>query len=263
MQPDSSEIAASFDRRAPTYAQNEWHRRSAERLVALCPLQRGDRVLDAGTGTGFAALAAARVVGSEGRVIGVDISPGMLREAASAVKESGLTNVELHQADASNLREFRDESFRAVICATALLYIPFRRALREWRRLLAPEGLVAFSNMRAGSPRAGAIFRECAAAIGVTLADPVAPLGSSGACRTALADAGFSVETIVTEVVEFSPNDMGKVWESNFGSVAYAGVRRLAEEQLRTLKAAFLDALVREPEDALRRAEMLYVIGRR
>ena len=40
--------------------------------MELCPLQRGDRVLDAGTGTGFAALAAARVVGSEGRVLGLE-----------------------------------------------------------------------------------------------------------------------------------------------------------------------------------------------
>jgi ubiquinone/menaquinone biosynthesis C-methylase UbiE len=263
MQPDSSEVAAAFDRRAPTYARNEWHRRSAERLVALAPLRAGDRVLDAGTGTGFAAVAAAGVVGGDGRVIGVDISAGMLREAASAVRASGLTNIELLQADASSLRQFADGSFNAVVCATALLYMPFRRALREWRRLLAPGGIVAFSNMRAGSPRPAAIFRECAASFGVTLPDPTAPLGSSEACRAALGEAGFLVETIVTETVEFSPGDIRMAWESNFGSAAYGDVRRLPAEQQRTLKAAFLDALDRAPEDEVRRAKMLYVIGRR
>lgn len=262
MDRDIHRIAASFDRRAPTYARNEWHRRSAARLVELCPLQRGDRVLDAGTGTGFAALAAARVVGSEGLVVGVDISPGMLREAAAAVRQSGLANIELLERDATDLRPFADESFGAVICATALLYIPFRRALREWHRLLAPGGVVAFSNMRAGSPRPAAIFRDCAASYGVQLQDPAAPLGSTDACRAALADAGFSVEMIATETVTFSADDLRIAWESNVGSVAYTEVRGLPEEQQRALKAAFLDALDREPEDALRRAQMLYAVGR-
>ena len=263
MDRDIHRIAASFDRRAPTYARNEWHRRSAARLVELCPLQRGDRVLDAGTGTGFAALAAARVVGSEGLVVGVDISPGMLREAAAAVRQSGLANIELLERDATDLRPFADESFSAVICATALLYIPFRRALREWHRLLTPGGVVAFSNMRAGSPRAAAIFRDCAASFGVPLQDPAAPLGSTDACRAALAEAGFSVEMIATETVTFSADDLRIAWESNVGSVAYADVRGLPEEHQRALQDAFLDALDREPEDALRRAQMLYAVGRR
>lgn len=263
MHPDSSDVAASFDRRAPSYARNDWHRRSAERLVALAPLQPGDRVLDAGTGTAFAALAAARAIGSAGRVIGVDISPGMLREAAAAVTASGLTNIELLEADASDLRQFPDGSFNAVICATALLYMPFRRALREWYRLVTPGGVVAFSTMRAGSPRPAAIFRECAATFGVQLEDPTTPLGSSEACRTVLAEAGFSVETIVTERLEFSTDDLRMAWESNFGSVRYARVRELPEEDVRRLKAAFHEALDREPEDELRRAKMLYVIGRR
>jgi ubiquinone/menaquinone biosynthesis C-methylase UbiE len=74
------EIAATFDRRAPGYRDSDWHRASAERLVDLCDLKPGDRVLDAGTGTGFAALHAARKVGPGGRVVGVDISQGMLSE---------------------------------------------------------------------------------------------------------------------------------------------------------------------------------------
>lgn len=86
---DVRAIAESFDARAAAYAFSGWHRRAAERLVALCALRPGDRVLDAATGTGFAALAAARVVGPEGRVVGVDISPGMLRQARAAVAAAG------------------------------------------------------------------------------------------------------------------------------------------------------------------------------
>jgi ubiquinone/menaquinone biosynthesis C-methylase UbiE len=99
MDPDLRAIADSFDQRAPTYARSEWHRHSAERIVVLCDIQPGSLVLVACTGTAFAAVAAARAVGPEGRVVGVDISPGMLREAAAAVAASGHANVELMQAD--------------------------------------------------------------------------------------------------------------------------------------------------------------------
>lgn len=263
MGPDIHEVVESFDRRAPGYARSQWHRRSAERLVALCPLQLGDRVLDAATGTGFAALAAARAVGSAGHVLGVDISPGMLQQAKASVAESGLANVELLQADASDLPQYPAGSFDAVTCATGLLYMPFRVALREWSRLLRQGGVVAFSNMRAGSPRAAAIFRECAASFGIVLQDPTAPLGFAAACQDALETAGFSVEAIVGEPIGFSPDDVRRAWESNFGSVAYARVRGLSEPEQGAMKAAFLAALEREPEGFLARAEMLYAVGRR
>ena len=45
-------IAELFDARAARYARDDWHRRYAEQLVAITPLRPGDRVLDAGTGTG-------------------------------------------------------------------------------------------------------------------------------------------------------------------------------------------------------------------
>jgi ubiquinone/menaquinone biosynthesis C-methylase UbiE len=263
MPPDNETIAASFDARAPGYARSDWHRRSAERLVDHCALRPGDRVLDACTGTGFAALAAARVVGNTGRVYGVDISAGMLREARAAVAASGLTNVELLQADASQLPQFEGCSFDAITCATGLLYMPFREALREWRRLLRPGGVIAFSNMKAGSPRAAQIFRACAARFGLELADPTAALGSPDACRLALEEAALSAERVVEETIEFSDEDVSSAWTSNFGSAAYAAVRRLTDGDQQALKRAFEAAFERESADALKRAEMLYAVGRR
>ena len=187
----------------------------------------------------------------------------MLREAQASLDGSGLGNVELIQADASHLPQFSSSTFDAVTCATGLLYLPYARALREWHRLLTPHGIVAFSNMAAGYPRAAAIFRECAGALGIALADPTAPLGTASACRTALEETGFTVEKIVSEAIEFSDDDLRLAWESNFGSVAYAAARALPEPQQHALRSGFLAALAREPRESLRRAEMLYVVAHR
>jgi ubiquinone/menaquinone biosynthesis C-methylase UbiE len=266
MKADPRAIAASFDTRAAAYGQSEWHRRCAERLVALCPLRSGSRVLDAGTGTGFAALAAARLVGRQGLVCGVDRSAGMLREAGAALRQSGLTNVEIVEGDASSLRQYPDGVFDAVLCAAALLYMPVAAALGEWHRLLKSGGYVAYSTMQAGSPPAGRIFRDCATAVGVPLQDPSEELGSTSACRRALEDAGFHVAEIVSETIEFSPQDLTLAWESDFRSAAHREVQRLREEEQRALHDKYVAALAREERErpgALSRAGILYAIGRR
>jgi ubiquinone/menaquinone biosynthesis C-methylase UbiE len=264
MRDNLREIAEAFNARAGTYAHYGWHRCCAERLVELCQLRPGDHVLDAATGTGFAALAAARAVGTEGRVRGIDISPGMLHQARAAVQEAGLSNLELVEGDAVSLPQAA-ASFDVITCAAGLLYMPVDDALREWRRLLKKGGRVAFSTMRTGSPPGGRIFRDCASAFGASLHDPSEPLGSEPACRDALEAAGFDVIDIVSETVQFTAQDLSLAWESNSRSAGHADVRRLSAEDQRALKSAYQAALARAESDSpgsLSRADVLYALGR-
>jgi ubiquinone/menaquinone biosynthesis C-methylase UbiE len=263
---DVTEIARTFDARAGTYARDGWHRRCAERLVAMAGILPGSHVLDAGTGTGYAALAAARIVGAEGRVLGVDISLGMLRVAGAAVEGEGLQNVAFMQGDAVCLPQYADGTFDMVTCSSGLLYMPAARALREWYRLLKPGGRVAFSNMRTGSPPAARLFRDCASAFGISLRDPSEPLGSPDACRSVLERAGFHVVDVMEEPVAFSSQDMALAWESNLRAFAHAEVRRLAAGTQAELKRRYLEALSHEQAKApgaYSHADMLYAIGRR
>jgi SAM-dependent methyltransferase len=64
---------------------------------SLGPLERGERVVDVGSGGGIDSLIAARMVGPEGQVIGVDMTPAMLERARRAAVESGSTNVEFRE----------------------------------------------------------------------------------------------------------------------------------------------------------------------
>jgi ubiquinone/menaquinone biosynthesis C-methylase UbiE len=220
-------VATDFDIRATNYSRNQWHRVYAERLVAHASIAIGGRVLDAGVGTGFAAP---ERVGPGGRVIGVDLSSGMLERAQAAVEGAGLTNVELLQANACNLSQFQSASFDVVVCAAALLYMPVQRALAEWYRLLKPGGTVGFSTMRAGFPQAGQLFRDCAAEFGVSLIDPSAALGSETASRAVLSRGGFVDVRVVAGHVSLSAVDFSLAWEANMRSAAHAAVRMLSPE---------------------------------
>jgi ubiquinone/menaquinone biosynthesis C-methylase UbiE len=116
-----------------------------ERLVEKMPLARGARVLDVATGKGAVLLPAARRVGSEGQVTGIDLSGEILREAERLVGADGLTNVELREMDAEHL-EFADHAFDVVSCAFALQLFPdMEAALREMYRVCKPGGYVAMT----------------------------------------------------------------------------------------------------------------------
>jgi ubiquinone/menaquinone biosynthesis C-methylase UbiE len=263
---DLEQIAATFDLRAPIYNQNDWHRRHAERLVELCELRLGESVLDAGTGTGFAALAAARAVGHSGRVLGIDLSSRMLEQARRAGAADGPAQVEFKQGDALVVDWLPAESFDLVICVTALQYMPLVRALRSWRRLLKSGGRLAFSSMCAGSPPAAQIFRECAARFGLQLKDPSAMLGREEACVGALEAAGFTVERVLRESIEFKPIDLAVAWSSNLHSAGHEQALQMPDDAREQLRAEFereLRKAADEDSQRLSRAELLYAVGRR
>lgn len=262
--PSRRQVAADFDARAGSYSRNDWHRHCAQRLVELVPRAPGQHVLDAATGTGFAAIAAAQRVGPGGRVVGVDLSAGMLHEAISAATQLCLA-IEFMQSDAVQLPGFPAAGFDAVTCAAGLLYMPVAEALAAWRVLLKPGGFVAFSGLRAESPPAGRLFRECAAKFGLRLSDPSAALGTEEAVRSALERANYTVHAIVGESIAFSAQDLSLAWESNLRSAGHEAVKQLdatAQETLRTRYLAALAAAQRADPQGFSRAEILYAVGR-
>jgi ubiquinone/menaquinone biosynthesis C-methylase UbiE len=108
-------------------------------------LHRGERVLDVACGTGVVTRLAAEQVGPNGSVVGLDINPAMLAVARS-VPSSGAA-IEWHEASAESL-PLADGSFDVVLSSLGLQFVSDQSsALREMRRVLAPDGRLAIATV--------------------------------------------------------------------------------------------------------------------
>src|SRR6266567_4380997 len=107
---------------------------------AIAPILRGETVLDIGCGAGTDLLLAARRVGRDGHAIGIDMTEAMRDRARGSAAAAGLTNVEVHRADATAL-PLTDASVDVVISNGALNLVPEKdKAFAEILRVLRPGG---------------------------------------------------------------------------------------------------------------------------
>jgi arsenite methyltransferase len=107
---------------------------------SLGELRPGERAVDVGCGAGMDSLIAGRMVGPEGRVIGVDMTQVMLEKARAAAEEAGLGNVEFHQSYAEEL-PVPDGWADVVISNGVFNLMPDKPAvLAEMVRVLKPDG---------------------------------------------------------------------------------------------------------------------------
>lgn len=112
----------------------EW----APRVADAVGVEKGERALDVGSGTGVLAREIASRVGPEGRVVGLDPNPGML-----AVAQRLTPTAEWREGTAESL-PFPDESFDAAVSQFSLMFFKDRRrAVGEMLRVLRPGGRMA------------------------------------------------------------------------------------------------------------------------
>jgi arsenite methyltransferase len=110
-------------------------------------IEPGEIVLDLGCGAGTDLLMAAQMTGPTGRVIGVDMTAGMLERARASADEMGIDNVELHESLIESL-PLEDASVDIVISNGVIDLVPDKDAvLDEIDRVLRPGGRLQLADV--------------------------------------------------------------------------------------------------------------------
>jgi arsenite methyltransferase len=153
---------------------------------AIAALRPGETVVDLGSGGGFDCFLAARQVGPEGRVIGVDMTPDMINRARQNAGRTTLDNVEFRLGEIEHL-PVADQSADVILSNCVINLSPDKPAVfREAFRILRPGGRLAISDVVALRAVPDEIKRDLALYSGC-----VAGAATVDDTRAMLAAAGF------------------------------------------------------------------------
>jgi SAM-dependent methyltransferase len=115
-------------------------------------IRAGDTVLDLGAGAGLDAFVARRLVGAEGRVYGVDMTPDMVTKARANAAKLGYGNVEFRLGEIESL-PFERDCVDVVISNCVLNLVPDKaRAFAEMFRVMRPGARFCVSDIVASAP---------------------------------------------------------------------------------------------------------------
>lgn len=220
-------------------------------VVALADPRSGERVLDVACGTGVVTRLVARQVGRTGKVVGLDLNPGMLAVAAATAASEPPTSASITWQEASATRmPFPDGAFDVAYCQLGLQFFPDRpAALREMHRVLVSGGRVGLMVWRGIEHSPG--FDILAAALARHVSPEAAgimraPFGLAEAeeLRGLIAAAGFRDITIrpVAGTVRF-PSVARFVQDYVAGSPLAGHVAKVSDEARAALVGEVGDAL--------------------
>lgn len=127
---------------------------------SLGALEPGERVIDLGSGGGFDCFIAAEQVGTEGHVVGVDMTEEMLSRSRAAAAAMGLGQIEFRQGIIENLPVENEWADGVISNGVINLCADKQRVFTEIMRVLKPGGRLQFADIATGKPVPDAAIRN-------------------------------------------------------------------------------------------------------
>jgi arsenite methyltransferase len=182
----------------------------------LADLCRGEAVVDLGSGSGMDVFYAAREVGPEGEIIGIDFTPEQLDKARALAAGTNITNVDFLEAHI-DLLPVMSGSVDCVISNGVINLAPDKqRVFAEVARVLAPGGRLALADIVTERPLTEAITCN------VDLwASCIGGAAHEAEYYAAIEDAGLVIDTV-------RPNDYGFLSGSARGATETYGVKSIS-----------------------------------
>jgi len=263
-------IREVFDRTAPTYDQlgPRFFLYFGERLVTEAKIKPGSKVLDVATGRGALLFPAANVVGLSGSVVGIDLSPEMVKQVQFEVQQSAMKNIAVESMDAEDLK-FPDNSFDHVLCGFSLFFFPaLGKALSEFERVLRPGGQLAVSIWERGDIRWNWIGQVYEKFKPFLMADPnITPVHfhEAAVLETELRQAGFQNIRTDSDTAEFIYADAEEWWNVQWSHVSRALLESIHPDHLEEFKKDIFQHLeaMREPDGIHQQFSAIYALAKK
>jgi len=223
-----------------------WNRFGAATVSRLA-LEAGQSVLDLCCGAGASAIPAARAVGPDGHVLGIDVAEPLLEQARAKAAAEHLQNIEFRCGNAISTG-LPAASFDAVVCVFGVFFAPDMAAFAaEMWRLVRPGGILAITTWGPGVfEPANEIFWESVRAVEPGLYKSFNPwdeITTPQALADLCARAGIpdvEVEAVPARHDLVSP---ARFWDIVLGSGYRATVDALGQDQQDVLRQSVLTEL--------------------
>ncbi len=261
-----NKVSTVFDSNGPRYFAY-----FGEKLVGFAGVKEGQNVLDVASGKGASLFVSAEKVGENGKVIGIDIAEGMVRETNLEIQRRALKNAEAMVMDAENL-EFINETFDHILCGFGVFFFPdYKIAFNEFMRVLKEGGRFSFTTFLRKSDDKFSWFHELVEKYLPPYEDELdeyqeeesPEFHAEEGLYKILNEATFKNIQITSEEKVFVYKDEQEWWDKQWTHGAVGTLEKIQQDKMKDFKAEVFEKLreIKGEEGIATTIYVLYALG--